>query len=88
VDLPLALDQLAELGIEQVLCEGGPALLHAALLAGVVDELDLSISPSLVGTGPRLLDGALPGVVRSRLLQLLEEDGTLFARYAVAPGAR
>jgi riboflavin-specific deaminase-like protein len=88
VDLALALDRLAELGIEQVLCEGGPALLHAALAAGVVDELDLSISPSLVGTGPRLLDGPLPGVVRSELRQVLEEDGTLFARYSLAPGAR
>jgi riboflavin-specific deaminase-like protein len=88
VDLALALDRLAELGIEQVLCEGGPALLHATLAAGVVDELDLSISPSLVGTGPRLLDGHLPGVVRSELRQLLEEDGTLFTRYALAPGAR
>jgi len=48
----------------------------------------MSISPSLVGTGPRLLDGSLPGVVRSDLRQLLEEDGMLFARYAVAPGAR
>jgi riboflavin-specific deaminase-like protein len=88
VDLALALDRLAELGIEQVLCEGGPALLHAALAAGVVDELDLSISPSLVGTGPRLLDGPLPGVVRSELRQVLEEDGTLFARHSLAPGAR
>ena len=88
VDLPLALDRLAELGLEQVLCEGGPQLLHAALLAGVVDELDLSMSPALVGAGPRLLEGALPGVVRSELRQLLEEDGTLFARYAVTPGAR
>ena len=83
VDLPLALDRLAELGIEQVLCEGGPALLRAALAAGVVDELDLSISSSLVGTAPRLLDGPLPGVVRSKLRQVLEEDGTLFNRYAV-----
>ena len=88
VDLPLALDRLAELGLEQVLCEGGPQLLHAALLAGVVDELNLSMSPALVGAGPRLLEGALPGVVRSDLRQLLEEDGTLFARYAVTPGAR
>ncbi len=89
VDLPLALDRLAELGIEQVLCEGGPALLHAALTAGVVDELDLSISPTLVGAGPRLLDGTLPGAVRSDLRQLLEEGGMLFARYSVgAPGTR
>jgi riboflavin biosynthesis pyrimidine reductase len=88
VDLRLALDRLAELGHEQVLSEGGPALLRAALAAGVVDELDLSISPSLVGAGHRLLDGALPDVVRSDLRQLLEEEGMLFARYAVAPGAR
>jgi riboflavin biosynthesis pyrimidine reductase len=88
VDLPLALDRLAGLGHEQVLCEGGPALLHAALAADVVDELDLSISPSLVGAGPRLLESALPDAVRSDLRQLLEEDGTLFARYALAPGAR
>ncbi|MCW2740055.1 MAG: deaminase [Blastococcus sp.] len=88
VDLPLALDRLAELGHEQVLCEGGPSLLHAALTAGVVDELDLSIAPALVGADPRLVEG-LPDVVPLGLRQLLEEDGTLFARYAVdAPGAR
>jgi riboflavin biosynthesis pyrimidine reductase len=88
VDLPLALDRLAELGIEQVLGEGGPGLLHSALAAGVVDELDLSISPSLVGTGPRLLGEPLPGVVRADLRQVLEEDGTLFARYVLSPGGR
>jgi riboflavin biosynthesis pyrimidine reductase len=83
VDLPLALDRLAELGYEQVLSEGGPALLHAALTAGVVDELDLSIAPGLVGAGPRLLDGRLPGPPTLDLRQLLEEDGTLFARYSL-----
>ena len=83
VDLPEALDRLAGLGSEQVLCEGGPQLLRAALAAGVVDELDLSVAPVLVGGQPRLLDAALPAAVRLDLRQLLEEDGTLFARYAV-----
>jgi riboflavin biosynthesis pyrimidine reductase len=82
VDLPLALDRLAELGHGQVLCEGGPTLLHAALTAGLVDELDLSIAPALVGDEHRLLHG-LPGAVRLELRQLLEEDGMLFARYDV-----
>jgi riboflavin biosynthesis pyrimidine reductase len=81
VDLPLALDRLAELGHEQVLCEGGPQLLRAALSAGVVDELDLSLVPALVGGERRLLGDALPDVVRLELRQLLEEDGVLFGRY-------
>jgi riboflavin biosynthesis pyrimidine reductase len=83
VDLPLALDRLADRGLEQVLCEGGPALLAAALGAGVVDELDLTVAPALVGGESRLLPGSLAEVVRPRLVQLLEEDGVLFTRYAV-----
>ncbi|SFP47879.1 Pyrimidine reductase, riboflavin biosynthesis [Geodermatophilus dictyosporus] len=83
VDLPLALDRLADRGLAQLVCEGGPALLTAALAAGVVDELDLTVSPALVGGEGRLVTGALPAVVRPRLLQVLEEDGVLFTRYAV-----
>lgn len=83
VDLSAALDALAGLGHEQVLCEGGPQLLHAALTAGVADELDLSIAPALVGGETRLLPAGLPGPERLELGQLLEEDGTLFARYRV-----
>jgi riboflavin biosynthesis pyrimidine reductase len=89
VDLPLALDRLAELGHAQALCEGGPALLHAALTAGIVDEFDLSLAPALVGGGTRLLPAALTDGVHLELRSLLEEDGMLFARYGVgAPGAR
>lgn len=88
VDLPAALEALAGRGLEQVTCEGGPQLLRTALDAGVVDELDLSVSPALVGGETRLLDAALAGPARLALRQLLEEDGMLFARYAVAPGAR
>jgi 5-amino-6-(5-phosphoribosylamino)uracil reductase len=88
VDLPLALDRLAALGHEQVLCEGGPTLFRDALAAGVVDEVDLSMAPALVGEEHRLVSG-LGGVVRLTLRQVLEEDGVLFTRYAVgAPGAR
>ena len=85
VDLRVALDVLAERGLEQVTCEGGPQLLRTALAAGVVDELDLTIAPALVGGAARLLDGPLGGIVRTELRQLLEEDGVLFARYAVSP---
>jgi len=82
VDLPAALDRLAELGHEQVLCEGGPTLFRDALTAGVVDEVDLSVAPALVGQQHRLIEG-LPDAVRLDLRQVLEEDGTLFTRYAL-----
>jgi riboflavin biosynthesis pyrimidine reductase len=87
VDLAAALDGLAERGLEQVTCEGGPVLFRSALAAGVVDELDLSIAPALVGAEARLLGNvALPDVVRPRLLQVLEEDGVLFTRYGLDTG--
>jgi riboflavin biosynthesis pyrimidine reductase len=88
VDLPLALDRLAERGLEQLTCEGGPQLLHSALVAEVVDELDLSVSPHLVGGHEvRLLpDVPLPAPPRLELRSLLEEDGMLFTRYGIARG--
>jgi riboflavin biosynthesis pyrimidine reductase len=82
VDLPAAVAALADRGLTAVTCEGGPALFASALAAGVVDELDLTVSPALVGDAQRLV-GDLPDVVRPRLVQLLEEDGFLFSRYAV-----
>ncbi|WP_448627965.1 dihydrofolate reductase family protein [Geodermatophilus sp. URMC 64] len=84
VDLPTAVDRLVERGLAEITCEGGPQLLRSALAAGVVDELDLSISPALVGGEVRLVgDEPLHDVVRLRLTQVLEEDGMLFTRYGV-----
>ena len=86
VDLPVALDALAADGLEQVLCEGGPALFRSAVAAGVVDELCLTTAPLLAGGAPGVLgDDGLAEPRPARLTQLLEEDGVLFARYALAP---
>jgi riboflavin biosynthesis pyrimidine reductase len=80
-DLGAALDTLAERGLRRVLCEGGPSLLAAVAAAGRLDELCITISPQLVGgDGPRILHGAnLDLSVQPALL--LEQDGTLLARY-------
>ncbi|WP_299957024.1 dihydrofolate reductase family protein [uncultured Modestobacter sp.] len=86
VDLAAALAALADRGLDQVLCEGGPALFSAALAAGVVDELDLSIAPQLVGGGPGLLPAALPSLRQAELRQVLAEDGVLFTRYDLRAG--
>ena len=89
VDLPGALDLLAGRGLTQLVCEGGPTLFAAALAAGVVDELDLSIAPLLAGGAPGMLGtGGLPSPATTRLIQVLEEDGYLFTRYAVEAPAQ
>jgi diaminohydroxyphosphoribosylaminopyrimidine deaminase/5-amino-6-(5-phosphoribosylamino)uracil reductase len=58
-----AIEQLGELGAESVLIEGGGRLNYAALAEGIVDEIYLTIIPSVSGEkegvsladGPRLL---------------------------------
>ena len=78
-----ALDALAERGLRRVNCEGGPTLLAQVLAAGRLDELDLTVSPLLVGGRTiRVLDGdPLDPPQPLRLGQVLEEDGFLFMRY-------
>jgi riboflavin biosynthesis pyrimidine reductase len=82
--------QLAERGLARVLCEGGPTVLSAMLAANAVDEFCLSISPLATGPGAGRIVAGAPwsgAPLALRLTGLLEEDGALFARYAV-PGER
>lgn len=87
VDLAAARDALAERGHTRVLCEGGPSLFGSVARAGVADELDLSVSPMLVGPDrPRIVGGEAwsDGPLPLTLHALLEEDGALFARYRLS----
>ena len=89
VDLTGLLAVLDDVGAGVVLCEGGPDLNHQLLAAGLVDEVCLTISPSLVGgvggEGRSLLaGGSLPIPTRLRLDRVLSDDGFLFCRYLVA----
>jgi riboflavin biosynthesis pyrimidine reductase len=85
LDFGVARRELAARGLTRVLCEGGPRLLTGLLTAGELDELCLSVTPLLAGSGAgRIVAGApLPVVQRLQLHTLLEEDGALFARYLV-----
>jgi len=86
VDLKAALAALADRGLARVLCEGGPRLLSDIIAAGLLNELCLTLAPVLVGPGPvRVLGGGPLPAHRLSLAHLLEEDGTLFAKY-VSPG--
>jgi len=91
LDLPLAMHELrARFGAQTLLCEGGPHLNAQLLLAGLVDELFLSLAPKLAGgddaTGEalRILAGAaFAAPVELELLGALENESHLFLRYAV-----
>lgn len=70
-------------GVHSLLCEGGPILFNAMLAEDLVDELFLTLAPTLVGgaelgitAGP-----ALPSPMPLRLEWALERDGLLFLRY-------
>jgi riboflavin biosynthesis pyrimidine reductase len=78
VDLRGALRQL---DAAVVLAEGGPSINGLLLAAGLIDELCLTVAPTLVGgDAPRIVRGeSRPTAMR--LAHLLEDDGYLFARY-------
>jgi riboflavin biosynthesis pyrimidine reductase len=83
VDLRRALDTIGEGGARSVLAEGGPSLNAQLAGADLLDELCLTLSPSVVGgsakrivTGPAL-DPRSPLSLRS----VCEDDGYLFLRY-------
>jgi riboflavin biosynthesis pyrimidine reductase len=84
IDLRSAIDQLAARGHRRILCEGGPRLLRDLLASGCCDEVCLSISPEIVaGGGARMTHGEfIRPPVSLQLQHVLEQDGTLFCRYA------
>ncbi|MFF2525190.1 pyrimidine reductase family protein [Streptomyces liangshanensis] len=83
VDPLRAVRALAGRGLRRLLTEGGPRLLGQFVAAGVLDELCLSLSPTLTsGYAQRIAGGpALAVPERFALASLLEEDGFLFGRY-------
>ena len=87
VDLAAALGALADRGLSRVNCEGGPHLLAQVAAAGLLDELTLTVSPTLAGPGAgRIVAGPAFAADRMTLTQVLAEDGYLFCRYLTASG--
>lgn len=85
VDLTLAVARLHHVmpSVRYVQAEGGPHLNGALLAADLIDELDLSLSPRLVGgDGPRLSTGAPENQQRFELAHLLvDDDSFVFTRW-------
>jgi len=83
VDGRSMVDQLAERGLNRVLCEGGPHLLGSLQAADALDELCLSVGPLLAGPGAvRITAGVPVEPQRMRLAHVLTDGEMLFTRYA------
>jgi len=86
-DLPLALARLREdHGVRWLLCEGGPTLNSHLLAASLVDELLLTLAPSLAGGegGKTIVDGPpLPDLVGAELVTVHEAGGELLTRWRI-----
>jgi diaminohydroxyphosphoribosylaminopyrimidine deaminase/5-amino-6-(5-phosphoribosylamino)uracil reductase len=76
LDLPVALDRLAERGITRVMVEAGPILAAAVLNADLVDEAVLLRSSKLVGVdGIDALEGLpLAALTQSHRLELIRTE--------------
>jgi riboflavin biosynthesis pyrimidine reductase len=82
VNLASALDALAVRGLRRILCEGGPHLMRDLTASGRLDELCLTLSPTLVaGDHPRITAGAS---VTANLLPrlLIESQGAILGRWS------
>ncbi|KAA0085376.1 dihydrofolate reductase [Mycolicibacterium sp. P9-64] len=62
---------------------GGASCGRQAIQAGLVDEIDLQVSPVILGSGERLLDGFEAGVPTLELVRVLEAPGVAHLRYRV-----
>jgi riboflavin biosynthesis pyrimidine reductase len=81
VDFHVARKELAARGWHRLLCEGGPHLMHDLASQGALDELCLTITPSVVaGEHPRILAG--PELWTDLVPHtLIEADGSLIGRW-------
>jgi 5-amino-6-(5-phosphoribosylamino)uracil reductase len=82
VEPALALAALAERGLLRVDCEGGPRLFGSLAAAGLVDQLNLTVSPVLAGGGGigRITAAEHPPWAMS-LESVLTDNGFVMLRY-------
>lgn len=85
VDLSAAVDRLQARGFRRILCEGGPILLDELIAADLVDEMCLTVSPTLVGeTTATRRNVHLDAPARLRLRHAVTESDYVYLRYTRA----
>lgn len=84
ISLPRVFEELTRRGLRRVLCEGGPQLFASLLAEDAVDELCLTLAPTLAGgSAPRISCGHTPltAPVSMRLASVLFGYDSLLLRY-------
>lgn len=82
---PTIVAALRQRGLTSILCEGGPHLFGTLLADRAVDELFLTVSPSLeAGDAIRITAGDLVEPARMTLVGILSSGSTLLLRYRLA----
>ncbi|BDZ50776.1 hypothetical protein GCM10025867_30170 [Frondihabitans sucicola] len=80
-------EALRDRGLDSLICEGGPSLAGQFLHDRLVDELCLSTSPVVIGSGLPVFGTERFDASRLSLSQLLIDDGSaLYARWKVEAG--
>lgn len=90
IDWAQALDLFAEHGWTRVLCEGGPSLLGTLAEQDLIDDLCLTVAPTLMaGPGRRIAASQRPVTRALRLVHAVEHRGDLLTRWVRdrTPGA-
>jgi dihydrofolate reductase len=62
---------------------GGASVANQYLAAGLVDEIDVSIAPVILGGGERLFEGIAPGAVALEQLRAVDAPGVTHVKYSV-----
>jgi dihydrofolate reductase len=74
-------------GGQDVWLAGGASVVNQYLAAGLVDELDISIAPVILGVGERLFDGLERGAVELEQVRAVDAPGVTHVKYRVVPRA-
>ena len=85
-DVSEVVRDLARRGARRILCEGGPTLNAALFVAGLIDDVFLTIAPKVVGGQDPLTivkGGPFADTIHLALGSLVELEGELFLRYSV-----
>ena len=68
-------------GLRRIVCEGGPRLLNDFVRSEAIDELDITISPTMAGSAGSPPTPLLPSPVLFRLTSVMAQESFLMARY-------